>query len=443
MKDAVSVTRWVSGEFIDGVREQGFRDHQLSAEVRQIRLIWVIALCFFLLYGGVDYWLFGPQVSYLLLFPRLVILLVGTLAVVATLSVAGRKHRDLIGFMALLLVSVSYALLLQRRDPGPASPGALLLLVIGIYMFTPGRYWMICGNAVLCSAVSVLLLAGAAGAETRLQYSYLVPANLLAALALGQLNQLRRRAFLAGELLRAEVLARRRAQHGLAFAHHRSRELLHNALPASIAQQLQQDPHHLPAQDHAVATVLFADLVGFTSLSRKLTPRQLLQLLNNLFSAFDELAAQFSLEKIKTVGDAYMAVAGVTEILPQPQERAARMALALVERCDLATRQWGLTLRLRVGIHCGPLVAGVIGRQRLAFDIWGETVNIASRLQSAAPAGRILVSQAVREGCPGKFLFGPSRRLQLRGCGVISASTLYSKASVVKLTNKRSGYRLR
>jgi class 3 adenylate cyclase len=442
VNDRVAVTRWVSGEFIEGTREQYFRDQQLSAEVRQIRLIWVIALCFFLVYGGVDYWLFGPQDSTHLFSPRLLILVVGTLVVLTTLSAVGRRHRDLIGFFALLLVSVSYALLLQRRAPGPGSPGALLLLVIGMYMFTPGRYWLICCNAVLCSALSVLLLAGIASAETRLQYSYLVPANLLAALALGQLNRLRRRSFLISELLRAEVLARRRAQHSLAIMHRRSRELLHNALPASIAQQLQQDPGHLPAQDHAAATVLFADLVGFTSLSRQLAPRQLLQLLNDLFSGFDELAAQFSLEKIKTVGDAYMAVAGVTEATPQPQERAARMALALVERCDLATREWGLALRLRVGIHCGPLVAGVIGRQRLAFDIWGETVNIASRLQSAAPAGRILVSQAVRQGCPGKFLFGPRRRLQLRGCGAISASTLYSKASVVKLTTKRSSYRL-
>jgi class 3 adenylate cyclase len=427
-----AITRAVSGEFSSGIHERVFRDQQMRAEVRQIRLIWLLALSFFLAYGPVDYWLFGREVSARELLPRGVILLAGSLVVFSTLLEWGKTHRDLIGFLGLLLVSAAYALLLQRRDSGLGSPSALMLLVVGIYMFSPGRYWMVCTSAVFCCAAPILLLAEGASSSARLQYSYLIPANLLAALALAQLNHLRRRSFMVSEKLRREVSARQRAQNTLAMIHRRSRDLLHNTLPVVIAQQLQKNPSLLPVREHATATVLFADLVGFSTLSRQLGPRRLLQLLNSVFSSFDVLAVEHGLEKIKTVGDAYLAVAGVTEGPDLQQERAARMGLALLGCCDQAARQWGLGLRLRIGIHSGPLVAGVIGRQRLAFDIWGETVNIAARLQSASAPGRILVSDRVRRACPGQFLFGRNRRLQLRGCGQISASTLYSQASVLQ-----------
>jgi class 3 adenylate cyclase len=433
----------VSGEFSSGSLERIFRDQQMRAEVRQIRLIWLLALGFFLVYGPVDYWLFGREVSARELSPRGGILMVGSLVVFSTLLGWGKTHRDLIGFIGLLLVSAAYALLLQRRDSGLGSPSASMLLVVGIYMFSPGRYWMVCASAVFCSAAPILLLVESTSSNARLQYSYLVPANLLAALALAQLNHLRRRSFMVSEKLRREVSVRRRAQNTLAVMHRRSRELLHNALPAVIAQQLQKNPSLLPVREHATATVLFADLVGFSTLSRQLGPRRLLQLLNSLFSSFDVLALEYGLEKIKTVGDAYLAVAGVTEGPYLQQERAARMGLALLDCCDLAASQWGLGLRLRIGIHSGPLVAGVIGRQRLAFDIWGETVNVAARLQTASAPGRILVSDSVRQACPGQFLFGCKRRLLLRGCGHISASTLYSQASVLQRRAQGSYHFLR
>jgi class 3 adenylate cyclase len=431
MEGETAVTRRLSGEFTNGACEGNYRAQQMAAEVRQIRLTWVMALGFFLIYGPVDYWLFGRELAAQLLAPRAAILAVGSLAVLATLTAAGRARRDVIGFVALALVAVSYAQLLDQRDSGLGSPGALMLLVVGIYMFSPGRYWMVCSNAILCSVASALALLDDLSVEHGLQFSYLIPANIIAALALGQLNRLRRLSFLNSERLREEVSARQQAQHALARLHARTRDLLHNALPETIARQLQDDPGRRPAREHAMATVMFADLVGFSTLSRQLSPAQLLALLNSLFSAFDDLAAEFGLQKIKTVGDAYMAVAGVSQPEDQQQQRAAGMALALVDCCDAAAREQGLALRLRIGIHSGPLVAGVIGRQRLAYDIWGETVNIASRLQTAAAPGRILVSRAVRQACSGQFLFGRYRSMELRGCGRIRASTLYSRLSVL------------
>jgi len=431
MEGETAVIGRLSGEFSDSASEANYRVQQIAAEVRQIRLTWVVALCFFLVYGPVDYWLFEQQLTAQLLLPRAAILTVGSLAVLATSTAAGRAHRDAINFVALSLVAVSYAQLLDQRDSGLGSSGALLLLVVGIYMFSPGRYWMVCSNGMLCSVVSALALLDGPGVENWLQLSYLIPANIIAALALGQLNRLRRLSFMNSELLRAEMSTRQQAQQALVLLHARTRDLLHNALPESIARQLQDDPDRLPAREHAMATVLFADLVGFSTLARQLSPGQLLDLLNSLFSSFDDLAAEFGLEKIKTVGDAYMAVAGISQPTDQQQQRAAGMALALADCCDAAAREQGLALRLRIGIHSGPLVAGVIGRQRLAYDIWGETVNIASRLQTTAAPGRILVSRAVRQACTGQFLFGRYRSLELRGCGRIRASTLYARLSAL------------
>ena len=251
MEGETAVTRRLSGEFTDAVCEGDYRAQQMPAEVRQIRLTWVMALCFFLVYGPVDYWLFGHQLAAQLLVPRAEILTVGTLAVLATLTAVGRAHRDVIGFVALSLVALSYAQLLEQRDSGLGSPGALLLLVVGIYMFSPGRYWMVCSNGILCSTLSALALLDGLSVEHWLQFSYLIPANIIAALALGQLNRLRRLSFLKSELLREEVLARRQAQQALALMHERTRDLLHNALPESIARQLQDDPSRLPARERS------------------------------------------------------------------------------------------------------------------------------------------------------------------------------------------------
>ncbi len=422
----------VSGEFVDCSREHQYRNGQADTEIRQIRLIWVVALGCFALYAPVYYILFDHQPSWRPLLLRAVILGVGTLAVLSTATTFGRRHRDLVCFVALAMVSLCYALLLGERSQPHVSPGALLLLVVGIYLFSPGRFWLVCANGLFCGALSTLLAVRAdpVAAVHWLDYSYLLPANLLAAMVLAQMNRIRRRLHKQSERLCAEVDARRRAQSELASLHRRNLGLLHNALPAAIASQLSRNPDHNPVSHHPMATVLFADMVGFTALASRISAHSLVQLLNTLFSRFDDLAEEHGLEKIKTVGDAYMAAAGVTDAVSGQQGRAAAMALAQLQACDDISRELGLQLKLRIGIHCGPVIAGVVGRKRYAFDIWGETVNVASRLEAAAAPGRILVSQTIREACPPDLLFGPSRRLVLRGCGPVYASTLYSRISL-------------
>jgi class 3 adenylate cyclase len=178
--------------------------------------------------------------------------------------------------------------------------------------------------------------------------------------------------------------------------HERSEALLLNILPAPVARRLKRTPGVI-ADAYPEASVLFADIVGFTELTERLEPERLIALLDRVFTAWDGLAAVHGLEKIKTVGDAYMAVAGV------PHERAdharAAVAMALEMPAALAACSDAVTgpLELRVGIDSGPVVAGVIGRTKFIYDLWGDTVNTASRMESTGEPGRIQVTARTAE----------------------------------------------
>ena len=151
------------------------------------------------------------------------------------------------------------------------------------------------------------------------------------------------------------------------------------------------------------ATVLFADIVGFTKIASAISPEETVFLLNDLFSAFDGLVDSYGMEKVKTIGDAYMAVAGVPEYASDHALRGARMALAMQEAMQRFNVRNRHNWSIRVGVHCGPLMAGIIGSRKFAYDLWGDTVNLASRLESQGEAGKIHVSSAMAEALADKF----------------------------------------
>ncbi len=206
------------------------------------------------------------------------------------------------------------------------------------------------------------------------------------------------------------------AEDGLEREHRRSEELLLNVLPASIAGRLKQGEQ--PIADHLdEVTVLFADIVGFTALAGRTAPAQLVEMLNDIFTGFDELADRFGLEKIKTIGDCYMAVAG----LPEPRENhaltAVQMAFAmqcLLEHGRAAGRH---DLRIRIGLHSGPVVAGVIGRRKFSYDLWGDAVNTASRMESHGVPGEIAVSQRTRDLVQHEFASVAREPIAVKGKG--------------------------
>ncbi|HSX66599.1 adenylate/guanylate cyclase domain-containing protein [Nocardioides sp.] len=227
------------------------------------------------------------------------------------------------------------------------------------------------------------------------------------------LEQSKRRMFLVNRALAAE--------------RQRSEELLHNVLPAEIVSRL----HHTPApiaDSYEQATVLFADIVGFTPLSSSLPAAEVVRLLDRLFSRFDDLCAFWGMEKIKTIGDAYMAVAGVPTHSRDHAARAAGLALDMQREAALLTSSWPGGLALRIGISSGPVVAGVIGHRKFAFDLWGDTVNTASRLEAHGVPGQIHVDEAAHRLLAHGHVFSGPHRTELKGKGVQNTYFLLAPA---------------
>ena len=169
--------------------------------------------------------------------------------------------------------------------------------------------------------------------------------------------------------------------HAFQREHDRSEKLLLNILPKPIAERLKEGEETI-ADGFSDVTILFADIVDFTSLSARTNPQELVMLLNTVFSAFDRLVQKYGLEKIKTIGDAYLVVGGLPNPQPNHAEAVAEMALDMHSETDRLGKELGVPLGLRIGINSGEVVAGVIGEQKFAYDLWGDTVNVASRMES-------------------------------------------------------------
>lgn len=182
----------------------------------------------------------------------------------------------------------------------------------------------------------------------------------------------------------------------LGIAQKRTDELLQNILPHAIVERLKRDEELSPA-GHMNVTVLFADIVGFTPLSQRMTPEELVALLNGIFRAFDQIAIRHGVEKIKTIGDAYMLAAGIPLSHPAPYQAIAESALDMMDAARKFHDHEGNPIRLRIGLHAGPVVAGVIGMSKFAYDVWGDTVNTAARLESHGEPERIQVTGHVHD----------------------------------------------
>ena len=224
-----------------------------------------------------------------------------------------------------------------------------------------------------------------------------------------------------------ELLARVKTHLTLDQLHRENQRLLLNVLPASIAEKLKQQDGII-AERFDDVSVLFADIVGFTPLSARLSPTELIELLNRVFSGFDELAGRHGLEKIKTIGDAYMVAGGLIEPDPDHLGAMAKMALAMHENVRQLSGEFP-GLSLRIGLEVGSVIAGVIGIRKFIYDIWGDTVNIASRLESHGAPGRIHVSEAVQERLRSRFVFEARGTIELKGRGPMNTYFLNALVS--------------
>ena len=234
-------------------------------------------------------------------------------------------------------------------------------------------------------------------------------------------------------LLRLSIAEKRKFQEGLEEAHkqvqieqERSEKLLLNILPGPVAERLKNSNKTI-ADGFADVTVMFADIVNFTQVAANMSPSQVFTMLNRIFSAFDELAEQYGLEKIKTIGDAYMVAGGLNEEVP---EYAAAIADMAVSMRDLLRRDFSINaahLEVRIGIGTGPIIAGVLGKKKFIYDLWGDTVNIASRITSEGVPGMIQCDTTTYHRLADSFDFHEPQTIYLKGKGNMTVYRLIGR----------------
>jgi class 3 adenylate cyclase len=216
------------------------------------------------------------------------------------------------------------------------------------------------------------------------------------------------------------------AEAALDLAHRRSEELLLNILPAPNANRLKQQADTI-ADGFTEVTVLFADIVGFTTLSARMPPTRIVGMLDELFCKFDDLASELGLEKIKTIGDCYMIAGGLPEPRPDHAEAVAEMALAILRVMGEYSAQANEQITVRIGINTGPVVAGVIGKRKFIYDLWGDTVNTASRMESHGVPGMVHLAESSQRLLAGKYRMTARGTIEVKGKGAMETWFLHGR----------------
>jgi adenylate cyclase len=344
----------------------------------------------------------------------------------------GARAPDLLAYA--LGWTIGAVLLARRRWPVAVLVASVTTLQAYYLLNYPGM------SAALPLAVA-LYTAGAAG---YLRWALLVAAWFVAGPLLFRLVVDPEPALpVLGDLLRDAALwlailllgdavhsrrALRRAYRLLEAERARSEGLLRNMLPASIAGRLKQQQEVI-ADASPQVTVLFADIVDFTAHAARSPPAATVALLNELFSQFDALTETRGLEKIKTVGDAYMVAGGLPDPMPDHAGAVAELALEMLKVAAGRSLPEGGPVRLRIGVASGPVVAGVIGRRRFSYDLWGDTVNTASRMQTTGVPGCIQVTERTRDLLGDRYLFQERGRIQVKGKGQMRTYFLSGRAA--------------
>lgn len=231
-------------------------------------------------------------------------------------------------------------------------------------------------------------------------------AFIIGAVTCGMFESLRRRQFLTLSLLGSEK--------------ERYKNLLCTLVPPAIALRIEQGESPI-ADSHAEMAILFSDFVGFTSLTSRIAPHRLIQLLNDMFSEFDAAAERYGIEKIKTIGDGYMAACGPPTAESMRTTSVVRFGLELVRITERVSKKHQVPISIRIGVHSGSLIAGVVGKSRFAYDMWGETVNMASRMESTGVPGRVQVSESAFQRLDGSFLVEMRENLAIKGAHNVNA----------------------
>lgn len=314
----------------------------------------------------------------------------GSVAIMAVRHPGVTMFRDVIAAAFLLYLMVTFVI--ARLHFVPAVLTALGLLV----SYNAAMIWIEGADPQSLAGNNMMLVSGI----------------LLGMIAAYQLERHVRSDFMHATLLDAE--------------RRKSEALLLNILPSTIAARLKRSPGTI-ADRHEDVTVLFADLRGFTPLATKLSPHASVTLLNRIFSSFDRLTDRYGLEKIKTIGDAYMVAGGLIRPAEDHVESVADLALDFLAEIETLGHEFEEPLSIRIGIHSGPVVAGVIGLRKFTYDLWGDTVNLASRMESHGVPGQIQVTESVRRRLAGSFSFEPRGDVEVKGRGTMRTYFLLAR----------------
>ncbi len=311
-----------------------------------------------------------------------------------------------IGSPLVMLAHAPVDLLVRYGYFGP------VLVAMLPYLFLRMRLLQGLAINLLAAGSYVLVILGADGVPPldRFLHAHNVMFGVFGATAGGWLlEHLTRQNFAQRRLIEAR-------EKQLALANQQAERLLLNILPASIARRLRQ--HESPIADSAACvSVVFADLVGFTPLAARLPAADVVRLLDCIFRRFDELAAEHGMEKIKTIGDAYLAVSGLPEPRADHAAAAAGFALDIRDAVSAFSREHRLELSMRIGIDSGPVIAGVIGSHKFSYDLWGDTVNTASRMESHGAPGQIQVTTATAQQLAKLFVLEERGEIPVKGKG--------------------------
>lgn len=385
--------------------ERRYQEYASIERIRRIRIVVVTLILLFILIPA------PKEVTATPLMKQAVLATVFLTLAMAAFVFISRFRRQAIYALPIwhLLQQVAFAFAAKNPIPFMQSTIELSLAVI-IIAAVRSPAWLSMVYAVVSVGIRIgaWLYSGLPFADFSGALSYFLLGMIFLVIGAYLTEIADRKSFLMAGLLEAE--------------RDRTQNLLTNVLPPSVAERLKTSTDVF-ARGHDDVTILFADVANFTPFAADHSPAEVVGFLNDLFSRFDQLVDTAGLEKIKTVGDAYMVAGG----LPEPFEGHVSAVASLALEMKGAAAAAGADVRF--GVHCGPVVAGVLGSKRLMYDVWGSTVNIASRLEGAATPGQILVSDAVAKRLEGSFELSSAGTMELKGVGPVTAFTLNRRSA--------------
>lgn len=406
------------GRFAEAEVERAFSLAERHSKIQMVRLYGALTIVVMLVYGLIDplFFSYEDEVRFtLLLIPTLAVL-GGYIGLTYWSSYAERPLIDFICLLALgLLVLGENAVLWDEaatfagnRHASIAINTSLVTAFAAIVMADRVRWFMLWLVLHASAFASLLIIAGATLAEEVFAgLSYLTGA-VIALFIAWSLGRAHRTAFALRQALEAERT--------------KTEELLYNVLPEAAARRLREG--QVVADSYSDASVVFIDVVGFTKMAAKVSPGHLIEMLNAFFNLADRCAATHGIEKVKTIGDAYLAIAGGNVPAVNSADAAIDFAQAVVAGLEEVREATGLPVHVRIGIHSGPVVGGVIGATRMAYDYWGETMNMASRIEGQAEPDGVAVSESTFLRTRRKGDFAAPKLVTLKGVGEVAVYRL-------------------